>query len=72
VTFIPSPQTKVTTQRINTYVAKTKTVFASKDFDRIRQLSDNEEYIVWIAKDIINIHKAKTYEFVMSLNGKTF
>jgi len=72
VTFIPSPIVKIMMYRLTNYEGNRKVVFASIQFDKIQQLNDNEKYIVWIAKDVMNIHKNETYEFVMSIYGNTF
>jgi len=71
VTFIPSPMTFIKTTTVEIYKGENKVVFASFGFDKIKQLSNNERYIVWIAKNIINIHRADSYEFVISIYGRT-
>jgi len=70
--FIPSPLNLIRTHKPLANSGSRKVVFASTNFDEIQMLNDNENYIVWIAKDIINIHRAGSYEFVMSIKGRTF
>jgi len=72
ITFIPSPMVKAMIHKLTNYEGKRKVVFASLEFDKIQKLSDNEQYIVWIAKDVMNIHRAETYEYIMSIYGTTF
>jgi len=70
VFFIPSSQTKIMMHRVKDYTLKELVLFASKDFGKIQMLNDNDDYIIWITKDVINIHKADTYELVMTIFGK--
>jgi hypothetical protein len=72
VIFIPTPMNIIKVHKPIANTGSRKVVFASPNFDKIQMLNDNENYIVWIAKDIINIHRAGSYEFVMSIKGRTF
>jgi hypothetical protein len=72
IIFIPTPMNVIRTHKAIANISSGKAVFASLNFDKIQMLNDNENYVVWIAKDIINIHRAGSYEFVMSIKGRTF
>jgi hypothetical protein len=69
VFFIPPSQSKIVMHKPKDYTEKELILFVSKDFGKVQML-DNDDYIFWITKDAINVHKADTYELVMIIYGK--
>jgi len=71
LTFVSCPDFKVKTLRPTAYPAEHKSVFISKEFDKVQQLEDNVEYIISFDGIALNIYKETIYNPIMSIMGES-
>jgi len=71
LTFMSCPEMQIKQLRPTTYPAEHKTVFASKEFDKVQQLEDNTEYIISFDGLFLNIYKETIYNPVLTIQGES-
>ena len=71
LTFVSCPDFKTKSIRPTTYPAEYKSVFISKEFDKLQQLEDNVEYIISFDGIALNVYKETIYNPVLSIIGES-
>jgi len=71
LTFVSCPDFKSKTLRPTTFPAENKAVFISKNFDMVKNLEDNVEYIISFDGLFLNVYKETIYNHVMSIPGES-
>jgi len=61
LTFVSIPEMKMTTYRPTSDKSITKEVFISKEFNKIKELDDEETYLVTVCRGIMLIRKRDIY-----------